>query len=77
MGGGLTLAWIFLRICPHALRALKGDHLSPKSDISPQIFNIFILKHDLRTFVEKMSRVAFTHSYGPNRSGCLDWGVST
>ena len=26
-------------------------------------------------FVEKMSRVAFTLLYGPNRSRCLDWGV--
>ena len=26
-------------------------------------------------FVEKMLRVAVTHLYGPNRSGCLDWGV--
>merc|ERR1712218_16809 len=31
-GGGLD----FLRICPHALRDLKGDHSSPKSDIYPQ-----------------------------------------
>ena len=34
------------------------------------LFNIFTLKHDLHTFVEKMSRVAFTHFYGPNR---LEW----
>merc|ERR1712020_271862 len=31
-GGGLD----FLRIYPHALRDLKGDHSSPKSDIYPQ-----------------------------------------
>ena len=36
-GGVLTPAWNFWRICPHALRALKGDHFkSPTSDISPQ-----------------------------------------
>ena len=64
-GGGLSSAWI----CPLALRALKGDHFSPKSDDIPSkvflvpqnrqfnhifIFNnIFTLKHDLRTFVKK------------------------
>ena len=34
MGGGE--AWIFLRICSHALRDLEGDHSSPKRDIYPQ-----------------------------------------
>ena len=38
---------------------------------------MFTLKHNLCTFVEKMLRVAFTHLYGPNRSGCLDWGVGS
>ena len=65
-----SLPGFFWMICPHALRALKGDHLSPKSDISPQkcslfprkdhqphLFNIFTLKYDLRTFVETMSHL--------------------
>ena len=26
-------------------------------------------------FCRKMSRVTVTRYYGPNRSGCLDWGV--
>ena len=80
-GGGLTLAWIFFKDFPHALRALKSDispqkcSLFPRKYHSPHLFNIFTLKHDLRTFVEKMLQDAFTHFYGPNRSGCLDWGV--
>ena len=55
-------------IFPH-----KSVPYSPEKIIQPHLFNIFTLKHDLRTFVEKMLRVAFTHLYGPNRSGCLDW----
>ena len=61
-------------IFPH-----KSVPYSPEHIIQPHLFNIFTLKHDLRTFVEKMLRVAFMHMYayiyGPNRSGCLDWGV--
>ena len=34
-GGVWPLPGFFWRICPHALRALTGDHLSPKGDISP------------------------------------------
>ena len=53
----------------------KSVPYSPEKIIQPHVFNIFTLKHDLRTFVEKMLRVAFTHLYGPNRSGCLGgWG---
>ena len=54
-------------IFPH-----KGVPYSPEKIIQPHLFNIFTLKHDLHTFVENMLRVAFTHFYGPNRSGCLD-----
>ena len=50
----------------------KSVPYSPEKIIQPHVFNIFTLKHDLRTFVEKMLRLAFTHFYGPNRSGCLD-----
>ena len=57
-------------IFPH-----KSVPYSPEHIIQPHPFNIFTLKHDLRTFIENMLRVAFTHLYGPNRSGCLDWGV--
>ena len=58
-------------IFPH-----KSVPYSPEKIIQPHLFNIFTLKHDLRTFVEKMLRVAFTHYFhGPNRSGCLDWWV--
>ena len=57
-------------IFPH-----KSVPYSPEKIIQPHLFNIFTLKHDFCTFVEKMSRVAFTHFYGPNRSGCLDWGA--
>ena len=66
------LPGFFWRICPHALRAIKGDHLSPTSDISTQKCSLFTrIYHDLRIFVDKMLRVAFTHFYGPNRPGCL------
>ena len=57
-------------IFPH-----KNVPYSPEKVIQPHVFHIFTLKHDLRIFVEKMSQVAFMHFYGPNRSGCLDWGV--
>ena len=57
-------------IFPH-----KNVPYSPEKVIQPHVFNIFTLKHDLRIFVEKMSQVAFMHFYGPNRSGCLDWGM--
>ena len=41
-GGGVwPLPGFFWRICPHALRALKGDHFSPKSDVSPQKCSLF------------------------------------
>ena len=40
-GGVWPLLGFFRRICPHALRALKGDHLSPKGDISPQKCSLF------------------------------------
>ena len=59
----------------HKERPHKSVSYSPAKIIQPHLFNIFTLKHDIRTFVEKLSRVAFTHFYGPNRSGCLDWGV--
>ena len=36
-----SLPGFFWRMCPHTLRALKGDHLSPKSDISPQKCSLF------------------------------------
>ena len=45
----------------------KSVPCSPEKIIQPHIFNIFTLKHDLRTFVEKMLQVAFTHFYGPTR----------
>ena len=36
MGGGVwPMPGFFWRICPHALRALKGDHSSPKSGNYP------------------------------------------
>ena len=35
MGGVWPLPVFLWRICPHALRALKGDHSSPKSDNFP------------------------------------------
>ena len=38
----------------------KSFPYSPEHIIQPHLFNIFTLKHDLRTFVEKMLRVAFT-----------------
>ena len=61
------LPGFFWRICPHALRALKGDHSSPKSDNFPtkvflfpqnrsfnHIYSTFSLsKMILHTFVEK------------------------
>ena len=50
----------------------EGFPYSPEKIIQPHLFNIFNLKHDFRTFVERMSQFAFTHFYGPNRSGCLD-----
>ena len=40
-GWGVGSAWIFWRICPHALWALKGDHSSPKSDSFPT--KVFIM----------------------------------
>ena len=40
-GGVSLLPGFFWRICPHALRALKGAHLSPKSDNSPQKCSLF------------------------------------
>ena len=67
-GGGVwPLPGFLWRICPHALRALKGDHSSPKSDNFPtkvflfpqnRSFNHIYLtfplsKMILRTFVEK------------------------
>ena len=65
----------------HALRALEGDHLSPHKSVpySPEkiiqlhLFNIFTLKHDLRTFVSKnvASRIFALVWAKP----CLDWGV--
>ena len=53
----------------------KSAPYSPEKIIQPHLFDIFTLKHDLRTFVEKNVAVASTHFYGPNHSGCLDWGV--
>ena len=67
------------RICPHALRALKGDHSSPKSDNFPtkvflfpqnNIYLTFSLSKWFTHFCRKLSWVAFTRYYGPNRSGC-------
>ena len=67
-GGGVwPLPGFLWRICPHALRALKGDHSSPKSDNFPtkvflfpqnrsfnHIYLTFSLsKMILRSFVEK------------------------
>ena len=61
-GGVWPLLGFFWRICPDALRALKGDELiiyhqkvifphksvaySPEKIILPHLFNIFTLKHD-------------------------------
>ena len=63
VGGVWPLPGFLWRICPHALRALKGDHSLPKSDNfptkvflfpqKPLLFNIFTLKNDLCTFVKK------------------------
>ena len=50
-------------IFPH-----KSVPYSPEKIIQPHLFNIFTLKHDLHLFVEKVSRVASTHFYRPNRS---------
>ena len=40
-GGVWPLPGFFWRICPHALRALKGDHSSPKSDNFPTKMSLF------------------------------------
>ena len=40
-GGSLTHAWIFLKDLSTYTEALKCDHLSPKSDISPQKCSLF------------------------------------
>ena len=40
-GGGWPLPGFLWRICPHALRALKGDHSSPKSDNFPTKMSLF------------------------------------
>ena len=46
-------------IFPH-----KSVPYSPEQIIQPHLLNIFTLKHDLRTFVEKMSRVALRTGMG-------------
>ena len=47
----------FWRICPHALRALKCGHLSPKSDISLQKCSLFPRKdHSMPGFWERIGR---------------------
>ena len=44
--------FFFLRICQHALRALKGDYSSPKSDISPQKCSLFPRKDHSTTSIQ-------------------------
>ena len=87
-GGGSDLCLDFFEGFVH-MHWIKGDYLSPKSDISPQkvfliprnrSFNHIYFTCSLSNmiyvfFVEKMLRVTVSHLYGPNRSGCLDWGV--
>ena len=53
LGGGLTwpLPGFFWRIYRHALRALKGCHLSPKRDISPQKCSLFPRTYHLTTSI--------------------------
>ena len=49
-GGVWPLPRFLWRICPHALRALKGDHSSPKSDNFPTKVFLFPRNHINLTF---------------------------
>ena len=49
--------------------------LIPQDKSSNHIYLKVSLWNIIYALLSKMSRVAFTHFYGPNRSGCLDWGV--
>ena len=83
MGEGGSDPWFLWRICPHALRALKGDHSSSKSDNfptkvflfpqKPHLFNIFTLKNDLhivsRMYVLLLDKLCQDSVVGQTNSG--------
>ena len=69
MGGGIWPLPRFLwRICPHALRALKGDHSSPKSDNFPTKVFLFPRNHINLTF--SLSKMIYT-LLSKNVASCL------